>query len=106
MIGSHSILAGKTLAVLKESQNGLTFNQLYRRLNTDDQAKLNSALEDLVANHKVYPIIQIVSPNTSQVIAEYDSLLDIPSVISDESFSGEEFFVDPVKDVTLKYQIR
>lgn len=84
------------------SYRELTLNRLKDLVSPPSELALVRALAENVSDGRLRVRYRVVSPETKASIATFESPVDVPETIFDDS-TGEEFQVDPFRNVESVY---
>jgi hypothetical protein len=82
----------------------MTLSALQNASKAPSKSQLLDVLEQKITSGELGITYKIISPDTKAVIAEYQSALDIPSSIYDES-AGHEIVIDPLSDIEIVFRV-
>ena len=97
-------LLNEEVAKLQKANNykELTLTRFKDIVNPPNEAELLNALATLVSKGKLKVIYRVISPFTKASIATFDSPLDVPESLLDES-TGEVIDIDRFRNVEAVY---
>lgn len=98
-------LEQKILQKLQESKYGLSMNALVYQLPRVSSDVVREAVYELLSKQLVDLFVDVISPNTTEVLESFSSIIEVPELMRDTSFSGEEFEVDPTRDLSTRIKI-
>ena len=82
----------------------ITLDTLFSRSRAPSKSKLIDAIESKISSGELSVIYKLISPETKAVIAEYESVLDIPEHIYDDT-AGQEIAIDPLSDIEVVFRV-
>jgi len=101
---NRTIESAKADANSRNTSYFFTLPRLIELSKAPSKDKILNEIEKKINNGELGVFYRIISPETKAIVAEFDSVSDIPEFIYDDT-AGHEITVDPLSNIEVVFRV-